>query len=191
MSAIQFLRQFVQRPASIGALSPSSRALADLLVEEASIRDASTVIEFGPGTGAITEAISDELSSDADFLAIEKNPVFCTLLRERFPQWTIIEDSATNAGEHLRNAGLAKCDAVVCGLPLASFNDHLQNEIIGEAHRVLREGGTFVAFSYIHSPYFPQGGKVRGTVLKRFQDVEKSRVVWNNFPPAFVYTAHK
>lgn len=191
MSAIQFLRQFVRRPASVGALSPSSRALAELLVEEAAIHNASSVIEFGPGTGAITEAISDGLSSDANFLAIEKNPVFCALLRERFPQWTIIEDSATNAGIHLRNAGLDECDAVICGLPLASFDDQLQNEIIGEAHRVLRKGGTFVAFSYLHSPYFPQGGKVRETFLKRFDTVEKSRMVWSNFPPAFVYTAHK
>ena len=77
MSAIQFLRQFVRRPASVGALSPSSRALAELLVEEAAIHNASSVIEFGPGTGAVTEAISDELSNDANFLAIEKNPIFC------------------------------------------------------------------------------------------------------------------
>ncbi len=191
MSAIRFLQQFVRRPGSIGAVSPSSRALAELLVDEAAIRNASFVIEFGPGTGAITEAIADELSGNAELLAIEKNPVFCTLLRERFPQLTIVEDSAVNAGIHLRQAGAEKCDAVVCGLPLAAFDDLLQDEIIGEAYRVLRKGGTFVAFSYIHSPYLPRGGKVRDTLLKRFKRVEKSRMVWNNLPPAFAYTAYR
>ena len=191
MSAIQFLRQFVRRPGSIGAVSPSSRALAELLVDEAAIRNASFVIEFGPGTGAITEAIADELSYSAELLAIEKNPIFCSILRERFPQLTIVEDSAVNADVHLREAGIEECDAVICGLPLASFDDRLQDEIVGAAYRVLRKGGKFVAFSYIHSPYLPQGGKIRDTLLKRFGRVEKSRMVWNNLPPAFAYTAHR
>ena len=155
MSAIQFLQQFVRRPGSIGAVSPSSRALADLLVDEAAIRNASFVIEFGPGTGAITEAIADELSYSAGLLAIEKNPVFCSILRERFPGLTIVEDSAVNVGTHLREAGIEECDAVICGLPLASFDDRLQEEIVGAAYRVLRKGGKFVAFSYIHSPFLP------------------------------------
>ena len=191
MSAIQFLRQFVRRPGSIGAISPSSRALAELLVEAAAIRNASFVIEFGPGTGAITEAIADELSYSAELLAIEKNPIFCSILRERFPQLIIVEDSAVDAGMHLREAGIEECDAVICGLPLASFNDQLQDEIVGAAYRVLRKGGKFVAFSYIHSPFLPQGGKIRETLLKRFGRVEKSRMVWNNLPPAFAYTAHR
>lgn len=191
MSAIQFLRQFVRRPGSIGAISPSSRALAELLVEAAAIRNASFVIEFGPGTGAITEAITDELSYSAELLAIEKNPIFCSILRERFPQLIIVEDSAVNAGVHLREAGIEECDAVICGLPLASFDDQLQDEIVGAAYRVLRKGGKFVAFSYIHSPFLPQGGKIRDTLLKRFERVEKSRMVWNNLPPAFAYTAHR
>ena len=96
-----------------------------------------------------------------------------------------------NAGVRLREAGIEECDAVICGLPLASFNDQLQDEIVGAAYRVLRKGGKFVAFSYIHSPFLPQGGKIRETLLKRFGRVEKSRMVWNNLPPAFAYTAHR
>ena len=91
----------------------------------------------------------------------------------------------------MASSSSGECDAVVCGLPLASFNDSLQDDIIGEAHRVLRKGGAFVAFSYIQSPYLPQGRKIRDTLLKRFGRVEKSRIVWNNLPPAFAYTAYR
>jgi len=53
---LRFLRALIARPKSIGAIAPSSPALAEAIARQ--IDPAlGPVLEVGPGTGVITEAI--------------------------------------------------------------------------------------------------------------------------------------
>ena len=54
MNWLQFLRQFVSRNMETGAVATSSRGLAELITDYASVDKASVVIELGPGTGVFT-----------------------------------------------------------------------------------------------------------------------------------------
>lgn len=191
MSALKFFREFVLQPHKVGAVSASSRELAETIASAASVHDAAFVVEFGPGTGAITSVVSDALPCDSRLVAFEINPSFCDHLRQKYPAHSIIEDSAVNASKHLQRDGDANCDSVICGLPLAVFDGPMQDDLIGQAHNVLRRGGKFVAFSYLHSPFLPGGRRLPGKLFSQFTKVEKTPIVWRNLPPAFVYTAEK
>src|SRR5436190_19766759 len=71
-----FLREFIANPITTGSITPSSRHLARTIVEGLDLRDAETVLEYGPGTGVFTEFVLRELKPGAKFAAIELNPHF-------------------------------------------------------------------------------------------------------------------
>ena len=64
---LDFLREFIARPATTGAIAPSSRFLAQAMVEEIELHTAEAVLEYGPGTGVFTEFILRELRPGAKF----------------------------------------------------------------------------------------------------------------------------
>lgn len=191
MLALKFFKEFVAGPMNTGAVSPSSKALAKVMTREAGVGDASLVVEFGPGTGVFTSAIVEELSADAHFLAMEINPEFVAILQQRYPRVDVVQDSAVNVANYLRKEEVGACESIVCGLPLAAFDDEVQDALLEAALEVLGPGGRFAAFSYVHSPFLPRGRRIRAKLFEGFSRVEKTPVVWGNLPPAFVYCARK
>lgn len=191
MSAFKFFAEFLSKPGPIGAVSPSSKHLAEIMTGMAQVERASTVVEYGPGTGAITGVITKKLRPECEFLAIEINSDFVTILRKRFPDVNVIEDSALNTAKYLRQKGLSSCDSIICGLPLSSFDDDLQDAVLSHALEVLRPGGRFVTFTYLMTPLFPGGRKIRTKLFDQFDKVERTPIVWKNFPPAFIYCVEK
>jgi len=189
MGMLNFLKNFVTRPGTTGALAPSSRALAELITEAAGVRDAGLVVEFGTGTGVFTEAILQKLSREASYFGIEINPDFVRQTQARCPAARIYEDSAVNAGHYLEKSGLAHCDCIVSGLPWAVFPGTLQDELLTTICRVLKPGGVFVTFAYLQGVFLPAGKRFRRKLSAHFPVVTATRTVWRNFPPAFVYRA--
>ena len=53
----------------------------------------------------------------------------------------------------------------------------------------VRPGGRFATFAYLQGLLVPPGQKFRRRLDDYFTRVERSRVVWWNLPPAFVYRA--
>ena len=161
MSA-RFLLEFVRHPFATGAIAPSSRRLAAAMVEGMDLAHASTVIEYGPGTGAFTAAILRELDPRARFFVIEKNAAMLDAFRLRFPQVLAFEDSVENVGAILASLGAGPVDCILCGLPWASFGNELQDALLGATLAVLRAGGTFATFAYVHGAVLLPRGATSG-----------------------------
>jgi len=187
----QFLREFIQRPLAVGSLVPSSAHLARAMVQNAGLADADVVLEFGPGTGVFTEHILRELKPGAKFAAIEINPQLAAVFKETHPGVRLFETSAENAGAVCDAMGVAAVDCVVSGLPWAFFPNALQVSILDKLMLVLKPGGRFVTFGYLHSLVLPSTRQFAGLLPTYFTTVEKSPVVWLNFPPAFVYRCRR
>ena len=70
---------------------------------------AGPVIELGPGTGPVTEALVDAGIDPARLVLVEFNPTFCRLLRTRYPDATVVQGDAYRLqrllGRLLRAAG--------------------------------------------------------------------------------------
>ncbi len=188
MHTVPFFEQFIKNPVSVAAVAPTSRRMASVLADSAGVQDAGLVVEFGAGTGAITRVIAEKLPAGCRFVSIEINQEFISHLRENEPALPVIEGSATDARSIIeRETGERQCDAIVSGLPLAAFNEELQDAILEETYQALRPGGRFVNISYIHSPFLPRGKTLKTKLLEKFPQVWRSKITWPNVPPAFGY----
>jgi phospholipid N-methyltransferase len=189
MNPIGFAHQFLRAPRQTGALVASGPQLCRLLARTAGVDAAEVILEFGTGTGAVTEEIARQKPDPARLIGIEINPAFAEVAQRRCPEAEIVVRSATQAGEVLAERGLFQCDAVVSGLPWAILPEYLQDELLDAAVQALRPGGRFATFAYVHGLPLPAAKRFSARLAEHFGEVERSPVVWANVPPAIVYRA--
>ena len=187
----KFIAEFVCHPRAIGAVAPSSNNLARHLVQSIDWDSTETVIEYGPGTGAITEEIVAQLPSKTKFLAIEINSEFADMLRARFPEVNVCEGSVDDVRTHCSGIGVEQVDTILSGLPWASFSAEDQTSYLDATMSVLRPGGQFIAFGYLQGLLLPAGRRFRKKLQTYFSEVQVSRPVWANLPPAFFYRCRR
>lgn len=182
-----FFREFAKNPTSLGAVAPSSPALARSVVDAASIAPGHVVVELGAGTGPFTAEILKRHAHDVHFLAFEPSAELAQRLRERFPDLRLEERFAQDLPLVLDAWGHPTVDRVVSGLPWAIFPDELQDAILAAACDRLAEDGVFVTFQYVHSQVMPQARKFLDRLNRHFGDVSRTNITWRNVPPAFVF----
>lgn len=185
-----FMREVVRSPKSIGAIKPSSPELADLMVKSVDLQDDHHVVELGAGTGAITERILQDISPEK-LLCLEMNPRLGTLLEERFPNITVSTRTAQELPDALSDWGVAKVDRMVSGLPWTLWNEEDQRTSLQSIARCLNDDGKIVTFAYIQSLYMPSFKRAFRLMSENFESVTRTRLVWRNTPPAYVYCCSK
>lgn len=182
VGVMSITREFLRHPVLTGAIAPSSPRLAEEMTAGLGLERATRVAELGPGTGVFTEAVLALLRPEARFTAIEINPRFASSLRERFPQLDVVTGSA----EHL---ALDEIDVVVSGLPWTAMPAARRQRTLGAITTALAPNGRFTTFAYAHAAWTPPGRRFAASLRSRFAVVERTKVVWGNLPPAFVYRA--
>jgi len=190
-NATNFLFQFLRHPAQTGAVLPSSGYLAEAMVEWLDLGSARSVLEYGPGTGPFTPHIVKRLRKDCRFLAIERNPSLADEFKARMPNVPLVLDSVENVRAICDAADIESVDCIVCGLPWASFPDDLQKRLLDAMMTVLRSGGQFVTFAYLHGLPLPAGRRFAERLPHYFSEVRRSSTVWMNVPPALVYRCRR
>jgi len=186
-----FLCRYFRQPKRIGAIAPSSRFLARRMTEWLEWDTASAVVEYGPGLGSFTKQILAEKPPSSKFFAVELDTDMADRLRIQFPNVKIYNESVTEIERLCKQEEIEQVDAVVSGLPWAAFGDDLQSAILDSMLKVLKPGGQFVTFAYLQGLMLPAGQRFKNKLKTHFSEVERSRVVWFNLPPAFVYRCRK
>ena len=98
-----FLQEWFANPQRTGSLAPSSPQLAAAMAQWLPADPESYVLELGPGTGAVTEALIKRGLREDRLVAIERNPKMARLLRDKFPQAQIIIGDAWHLDHLLRS----------------------------------------------------------------------------------------
>ena len=191
MSVVSFFKRYLAHPDQVGAIAPTSKAVGRVVCDAAHVSEAEAVVELGPGDCAITRVVVEKLRPESQFFAIEISPEFCEAMAQRFPDVTVYNDSAENIEKYLGELDLTGCDAVVSGLPWASFPESLQTNLLSAVYDALNPGGWFTTYTYLFSPYLAKGKRFRAMLEDRFGSVQATPMVWANVPPAFVYAAQK
>ncbi len=179
-----FFRQWLSRPLSTAAFSPSSRFLNRRMVQ-AIPPGARRVIELGAGTGALTRALMAHGIAVDDLLAIEFNPSLHRYLTRRFPGLTVVQADARamdRVPEVLAFARRVPVQAVVSGLGLLSMSREAQYSILSSAFELMPGNGSFVQFTY--GPVTPVSREVMRALGLRAQ---RQGFTLCNLPPASVY----
>ena len=185
-----FLWEFVRQPGTVGAVAASSPFLAREMVDGFDWATIRTVVEYGPGTGAFTRQILERLQPGARYVALEVNPRFVSNFQTYFPNVPIYQQSAAEVASVCGREEITRIDAVVCGLPWASFGNSLQAAILDATAAMLSPNGQFSTFAYLQGLLLPGGFRLRNHLRRRFASVKTSRIVWRNLPPAFIYHCH-
>jgi len=184
---LQLLGKFLRHPRTVGAVAPSSAALARRMVDGIGAAG-ERIVELGPGTGSFTRAIVERLSPGARLLAIEIDPAFADGIRRRWPAIDCVCASA----EDLPAIGAAHdflpVDRIISGLPFASLPEAITRGILDGVERTLAPGGTFTTFQYVHAYGLPPAVAFRQELTRRLGGAPASTLVMLNVPPAWVLT---
>ncbi|WP_432797489.1 class I SAM-dependent methyltransferase [Poriferisphaera sp. WC338] len=186
---IKFFGAFVKNPKQVGAIAPSSDALAKAMVADIQLDKPQTVVEFGPGTGSFTKAIQRRLrteDSEARYLGIERDEGFVEILRKRFPDMDFVHGSAEHMPVYHKQVELPPVGTVVSGLPFASLPLTVQDSITTMLSDTLKGGTMFRTFQYVHAYGLPTAVRFRKRMKSLGLKMESRRVIFYNLPPAFV-----
>lgn len=190
-NSVGFLLEYLKAPAKIGAVCSTAPRAAAAIIDYANIRHSNVIVEVGAGTGPITEQIVEKLPQNALFVAVELNQDFAGMLHERFPGVKVHCDSVENVERILAQYHNAKADSVISSLPWSVFPADFQDRVLKAIHSSLGEGGTFSAFVYFYSAALPGGARFLRKLRSTFSSVERSKIIWNSFPPGVVWTCKK
>jgi len=175
-----FLKSWLNNPMKAGAVSPSGKALALMMAEAVDPAVPGSVIELGPGTGPVTEALLDQGIAEERLVLVEYYEEFCTLLRRRFPKATVVQGDAYDLKTTLDGVLTEPAAAIVSSLPLVTKPDPECLKLVFQGFDLMHPGAPFVQFTY--GPVSPVPVKGRGF------KASVSKRVWLNLPPARVWT---
>jgi len=128
----------------MGAVMPSGRVLARTMAQYVDTNSESPVVELGPGTGAITNALIEHGVDQKRLVLVEYNPGFCALLRDRYPHAKVVQGDAYKLRDSLWDVLNVPASAVVSGLPLVTKPMLTRLKLIRDAFLALAPGAPFV-----------------------------------------------
>jgi phosphatidylethanolamine/phosphatidyl-N-methylethanolamine N-methyltransferase len=180
---VQFIRSWLEKPLSTGAVMPSGRFLARAMARLVDTEVPGPVIELGPGTGPVTEALVEQGVDPSRLVLVEFNPIFCRMLRSRYPEATVVQGDAYRLKHLLGSLLREPAAAIVSGLPL--FNKPLRTRLrlIADAFGLLLPQAPFIQFTYAVVSPIP-----RNLPGMHARSTER---IWRNLPPAQVWVYRK
>ena len=180
---VRFIRSWIERPLTIGAVTPSGKVLARTMARYVDPNSTGPVVELGPGTGPVTEALVAAGVDPSRLVLVEFDPTFCRILRQRYPDATLVQGDASSLRRLLETLLIQPAAAVVSGLPLITKPIRMRLRLLRDAFDLMLPGAPFVQFTY----------SVASPLPKRFGwfTTEASERIWLNIPPARVWVYRK
>ncbi|NQX66909.1 methyltransferase domain-containing protein [Paenibacillus alba] len=178
---LMFLQKFIQNPKQIGSVVPSSRFLANKMVQSAPWSEVGSVAELGSGTGAVTRFIKSSVSDSTKVFLFENDESMKANLQKQYPNY-VCHTNACYLTNVINLHGIHQLDCIISGLPFFNFPRELRETLIDQIVKALKPGGYFVAFQY--------SLQMKKHLVHAF-DIERINYVLLNFPPAFVYVCRK
>ena len=204
-----YLAFFGELPSSfkeIGSVIPSSPFLVKKLLTAMpqSSRTPSgkgrRILEVGPGTGALTKPILDDLTPEDEFVLYEKNEGFAQYIAKLIKAKNGSAQNVKLIHGDIRDLGVnpeeLKFDVIFCGLPFTNFEPDIVEEIFELLKANLNNTGKLAFFGYLALPTIRQMystpkekqriAKVVAHIEKLYSDatnISRERV-FLNIPPA-------
>jgi phosphatidylethanolamine/phosphatidyl-N-methylethanolamine N-methyltransferase len=178
-----FLKTLITAPRLTGAVAPSGRALARAMAAAAvGSPSQGIVVELGPGTGPVTQALIEAGMVSERLVLVEYDPSFCRMLERRFEGVRVIQGDAHDLPRTLAPFAGQPIAAVVSSLPLLNQPPPRRTKLIADAFALMGPAGVFIQFTYgLQSPI------PREFCANRYAAI-RSRPILLNLPPAFVWT---
>ena len=190
--SLYFFSRFLNDPQSVGSVLPSSRELSQQMFQGISFNTGDTILEYGPGTGSFTRIVQNmqRAGRELNYLGIERDPGMYRHLVKQFPEMTFEQGDVMDVRSICEKHAMAPIDFVVSGLPLVYMGSSLDALLTDTCH-VMKPGGVFRTFSYVHCYPLRSANRVRGAMHRAFAESGVNSLVLKNVPPAFVLHGFK
>jgi len=176
---MRFLRSFLANPLRVASPVPSGKKLARTIAGQIDPEPGGSVVELGPGTGAVTAAILERGVPPEQLIAIETDRDFAAQLRARFPRVRILEGDAFAFRDLIAPfVNGTPLRTIVSGIPVLNRPLSLTGPLLANAVTALKPGAPFVQFSYGTEPPIAPGSGI---------EVRHAATVWQNLPPMHIW----
>lgn len=183
---IEFIYQFLNKPKTVGAITPSSRHLTKKILSFVDFKKEGLVLlEYGPGTGPFTSEIVKYLKPTDQLIVIELNPKFATDLKEKFKDYKnvkIHEDCVANTQKILDKEGIKQVDYIISGIPFSSLPKDVTEDILINTKSIMSNTTLFLTFQY---------SKFKKESFEKYFEIIDVKFVFRNIPSAFVFCMKK
>jgi len=177
-----YIKKYIKDFTTLGSVAPSSSKASKFLASQIK-RNGGYVIELGPGSGTVTQAILDSGIGFDKLIAIEIDKHFYDYMKAKFPKLNILNASATDLKKLLPKHVIGNVSTIISTIPMKNLHHNLRNEIINAAFSVMRPDGNFVQIRY--STQSPIKAKQLG-----LKQLTYGRVWWN-IPPMTTFGYEK
>jgi phosphatidylethanolamine/phosphatidyl-N-methylethanolamine N-methyltransferase len=175
----RFLKSWIESPLKTGAVAPSSKLLARRMALLVDPMAAGPVVELGPGTGPVTQALLQRGVAPERLFLVEFSADFAKLLRQKYPGVTVIQGDAYALKDTLKGHLAAPASAIVSSLPLLTRPEPQRASLLEQAFALMEPGAPFIQFTYKNTSPVPLSGRFEADVSER---------IWRNLPPARIWT---
>lgn len=170
-----FFKALFLNPRATGAILPSSKKLANAMAAEVSLSDKDILVELGPGTGVVTNALINIGIDPDQIFAIENSPFLAEKLQKNFPRIHVIQGNAAELTQ-LIGENVGRVNTIISSLPFRSLPKGLSETILAQVTDILPSGGKYIQYTYSFRENASFG-------LRNFTK-KYSRIIWQNIPPA-------
>jgi len=180
MKRLMFLIEYIIRPRTVGAIMPSSKHLAEKMIDTIDFENAKYIVEYGPGTGVFTDKLINRRERHTVILIIENNYEFFTSLTKKYKEVSnlyVIHGSAENVDKYLEHYNIPYVDYVISGLPFASLPKIVSSTILNKTKKIIRKDGKFITFQY--TLFMKQ-------YINKYFEVINVNKEYRNIPPAYI-----
>jgi phospholipid N-methyltransferase len=154
VESLKFLGEFLRNPSKVGAVLPSSNALAREIVKEIP-KDLQAgprlLLEVGPGTGIFSDKIIKRMNPTDELHLVEFDEGFCAILKEKYKHIPNVKVFHKSILDHTPPEG-KKYDYVVSGLPLNAFEADFVEQVFTKFTTITRPNGKISYFEYMLIP---------------------------------------
>jgi phospholipid N-methyltransferase len=111
------------------------------------------------------------------------------MLRRQYRDLLIMQGRAERAAELHRHSGLGPVKAIISGIPFANmWSQETREEMMKMLDEFMKNGCVFRTFQYVHAYTFPPAVRFRKDMNQRYGKCKRSKIIFKNFPPAYVLT---
>lgn len=171
-----FYKQLLKKPRTIGAVLPSSRHLSYMLAAMVSpLLPEQKVLEIGPGTGVITQALLKSGVVFDQLTLLEYCQSMVDELQQQWPLLSIVQGDAKWLGQDV--VVDQQFNWIISSLPLFSMSLSDRNQVVRAINGLLLQNGHLISLTYNlfqRSPF---------QLLPGIEQVSHQTII-RNIPPA-------
>jgi phosphatidylethanolamine/phosphatidyl-N-methylethanolamine N-methyltransferase len=178
-----FLRRWLAHPLKVGAVLPSSPALARLVARQIKLGPDEALVELGAGTGSVTKALVEAGIPKDRLFVVEIDADMCNFLRKQLPQVQVIHGDASRLADLIPARWHGKIPTVISGIPMITLPMDVQQRLTKAWFEVLKPGGNMLQYTYsLVSPLPESKLGLKG---------RRKGIAFLNVPPAWVWSYTK